>query len=261
MGLFLAGLAISCLGWAANETFIPPATRYSRQVYREKIRHLGEWRQTTFTDLFVAGLSGRIWSIRQFNPGVGSMQGVVIDTLQNGLFGPQIQARTAQWSDHEGWTFYNGIERNYQPNGLVIANAAPFNEKCLAFGEKPSDLVVQEPQPEEMTYKQLRRHIRHLASLGVPVRQLEVELMMKLAFPFTCFVVTVLGVPLALRGKGSPAMGIASGGVLTLIYMGFIQFGKAMAQHVVSPWLGAWMGNIVFLTIGTVLWWRMRRGA
>jgi lipopolysaccharide export system permease protein len=85
--------------------------------------------------------------------------------------------------------------------------------------------------------------------------------MMKLAFPFACFVVTFLGIPLALQGKGSPAIGIAAGLVLTLFYLGFMQFGKAMAQRLIPPWAGAWLGNFVFLCIGLYLWWRMRRSA
>ena len=131
----------------------------------------------------------------------------------------------------------------------------------MSFGEKPEDLVTQEPQPEQMNYKTLKRHIRRLSSLGVPVRKLQVELMMKLAFPFSCLVVTLLGIPLAMRGKGSWGMGIATALVLTLAYMGFMEFGKAMAQRLVPPLIGAWLANVVFLLIGLLLWKRMRRTA
>jgi lipopolysaccharide export LptBFGC system permease protein LptF len=48
---------------------------------------------------------------------------------------------------------------------------------------------------------------------------------------------------------------------LTLAYLGFMQFGKALGQRVVPPWAGAWIGNFVFLVIGAILWFRMRRSA
>src|SRR5205823_5494657 len=142
---------------------------------------------------------------------------------------------------------------------LQISSSEPFVEKTFNFSEKPSDLITQEPQAEEMTFSDLRKHVRRLSERGVPVRSLEVELMMKLAFPFACFVVVFLGVPLALQGKGSHAMGIAAGGLLTLFYLGFMQFGKAMAQRLIPPWAGAWLGNFVFMIVGLILWWRMRR--
>jgi lipopolysaccharide export LptBFGC system permease protein LptF len=56
-------------------------------------------------------------------------------------------------------------------------------------------------------------------------------------------------------------MGIAAAGILTLFYLGFMQFGKAMAQRLIPPWAGAWLGNVVFIAIGTILWIRMRRSA
>src|SRR5262249_39654372 len=130
---------------------------------------------------------------------------------------------------------------------------------AFPFEERPSDLTIQEPEPYEMSTKTLRKQIERLESLGVPTRKLEVELRMKLALPLTCFVVTFLGIPLALRGKGNRAKGIASAGILALAYMGFVQFGKALAQRVIPPLMGAWLGNIVFIAIGLSLWIRMRR--
>lgn len=259
-GLFLAGFVISLLALSANETFIPPTTSYARSVFRQKIRRLGEWRQTTFNDLSVAGKDGRMWAIQSFNESSGKMSRVVVDSYQNGLVGTQIDALDAEWTPN-GWIFRNGVERNFQSDTFQITDAIPFTEKTFNFSEKPSDLVIEEPEPEEMTYKTLSKHVRRLSALGVPVRPLEVELMMKLAFPFACFVVIFLGVPLALQGKGSHAMGIAAGGILTLIYLGFIQFGKAMAQRLIPPWAGAWLGNFIFMGIGLILWWRMRRSA
>ncbi len=259
-GLFLAGFGISCLALLANETVIPPATSYARGVFREKIRHLGEWQPMVFNNLIVSGSDGRIWTASSMDQGTNKMQRVVVDSFSNGVLGDQVDALSAEWTPN-GWTFRNGVVRHYNPNSTGIESSTEFQEQTFAFSEKPNDFVLQEPQPEEMTFKKLKRHIKRLAARGVPVRSLEVELMMKLAFPFACFVVTFLGIPLALQGKGSPAIGIAAGLVLTLIYLGFMQFGKALAQRLIPPWAGAWLGNFVFIGVGFYLWWRMRRAA
>jgi lipopolysaccharide export system permease protein len=259
-GLLIAGVFISLAALIANETFIPPVTRYARNVFREKIRRLGSMTPTTFNDLTVAGADGRLWSISTISTDNGVLGRVWVDTYANGAMDFQIDATSAQWTSN-GWIFYSGVTRRFSENSLEINGISAFDHKIFTFSEKPQDFVIQEPQPEEMTYKQLKRHLRHLAALGVPSRPLEVELMMKLAFPFTCLVVIFLGVPLSLQGKGNAALGIAAGGLVTLIYLGFMQFGKAMAQRLVEPWLGAWLGNIVFVAVGIFLWWRMRKTA
>jgi lipopolysaccharide export LptBFGC system permease protein LptF len=251
---------ISLLAIVANETIVPPTTRYSRTVFQQKIRRLGEWRPEVIEDFFAAGKDGRLWSAKTFSQDKGEMGRVIVDTYENGLMKYQIDAKKADWSD-SGWTFVEGTVRQFHSDGVSIGEFSPFTERKFDFNEKPSDFALTEPEPEEMTYKQLKRHIRRLGSLGVSVRHLEVELMMKLAFPFACLVVTFLGVPLALKAHGSRAMGIAAAGVLTLAYMGFIQFGKALAQRHLAPWLGAWLGNVAFSLIGLYLWIRMKRTA
>lgn len=257
-GIVFAGLGISLLALLANETVIPHATEYSRSVYREKIQRLGEWRQTIFTDLCVLGIDGRIWNTPKFDESSGKMDRVVIDHFKDGSIVAQIDAQSAQWSK-DGWTFDKGVIRQFDPQGNQVTSFEKFEQRRFDFSEKPGDLVIQEPQPEEMNFNTLKKHILHLSSLGVPTRKLEVELMMKLAFPFSCFIVTVLGIPLALGGRGNRGKGIAFGAILTMSYMGFMQFGKAMAQRLIPPLLGAWMGNLFFLALAAYLWFRMRR--
>jgi len=259
-GLFLAGFIISLLALTLNETIIPPLTRYSRAIYREKIRHLGQWRQTTFSNLYVAGAEGRLWNAKEFLLDEGHMKRVIIDTFTAGRLKNQIDALSAQWTE-EGWVFKKGVVRNFTSGGLTILDVKKFDELTLPFKENPEDLMTQEPQPEQMNFKGLQKHIKRLSSLGVPVRKLKVELMMKLSFPFSCFVVTLLGIPLALKGKGSWGLGIATALLLTLTYMGFMELGKALAQRLIPPLLGAWMANIVFLSLGLYLWFKMRRTA
>ncbi len=257
-GLFLAGFLISVAALVANETFVPPLTNYARTVYREQIRHLGDWDNKMFTDLFVAGAEGRLWSAKTFAQDTGRMGRVIVDSYAGERLHEQIDAASAQWSK-EGWMFSRGVVRIYELDGTSLAAQEKFDKKLFPFQESPSDFALQEPQPEQMNYKSLQRHIQRLSALGVPIRDFEVELYMKMAYPFACLVVVVLGIPLALRGRGSHVKGVAAGLVLAFAYLGCMQFGKAMAQRLIPPWSGAWMANLIFLSVGLFLWWRMRR--
>jgi lipopolysaccharide export system permease protein len=256
-GIIMAGFIISLLALAANETVIPPATSYSKATYRQKIRQLGAWRQREYRNLNVLGADGRVWNTLWFSEDEAKMKRVVVDVNRVGQMEYQIDAKEAVWSP-KGWTFQDGVIRHFESNGIVIKSVENFDEKLFPFEEKPSDMVIQEPQAEEMNYHTLSKHINRLKTLGVPNRKLRVELAMKLAFPFACFIVTLLGIPLALKSRGNRAIGIASGAMLTMAYMGFVEFGQALAQRLIPVWLGAWLGNIVFLGIAAYLWYRLR---
>lgn len=257
-GLLWAGAMISVFGLLINETVVPPATRYATKVFQEKIRRIGDFRDSVIKDLQVSGTEGRMWSLKQLDQSTGVMTRVIVDTYKTGLLVSQLDAPRATWHG-DGWTFEDGYFRTFETDGATIKTSDKFKEKTYPWEERPSDFVLQEPQPEQMNYRTLKEHIYRLESLGVPARELKVELAMKLAFPVSCFIVTILGVPLALKGGGKKAMGIASAALFALLYMGFIQFGKAMAQRLVTPFVGAWLGNAVFLTAALILWVRMRR--
>jgi lipopolysaccharide export LptBFGC system permease protein LptF len=96
-GLFWAGLSISVMALIANETFIPKTTAYSRTVFRQKIRHLGDWQETVFKNLVVAGTEGRLWTIQVLDENTGKINRVIIDTYSDGKLGNQVDARVASW--------------------------------------------------------------------------------------------------------------------------------------------------------------------
>lgn len=257
-GILAAGLVISLFSLVINETVVPPTSRYATRVFREKIRRLSDWQPSVAYDLFVAGAEGRMWSIKQFDRDQNLMSRVIVDTYHPNQLESQIDAKSALWKI-DGWTFKDGLIRIFKRDSKDIETVEKFTEKTFPYVEKPSDFTTQEIEAEEMSSKALRKQMDRLESLGVPIRKLQVEYRMKLALPLACFVVTFLGIPLALKGRGSRAMGITAAAVLSLTYLGFVQFGKAMAQRLIPPLFGAWLANLVFIGIGIYLWMRMRR--
>ncbi len=84
---------------------------------------------------------------------------------------------------------------------------------------------------------------------------------MKLAFPFTCLIVILIGVPLSAQKKRS---GIAlETGISILIgflYMGVQQvFGTLGYKGAVNPILAAWMPNVIFFIVGLVMLFKAQK--
>ena len=92
----------------------------------------------------------------------------------------------------------------------------------------------------------------------------KVEYHKKYSIPAACFVLVLVGVPLALRFPGG-GMGLVLGGgmiVFSIYYIGLIG-GEALADRgLVLPFLAMWAANILMSAFGVFgLWWVARAGA
>lgn len=256
--LLLCGMVLSLFSWGLSEWVVPPASRRARRLWNDRIRHLTSPRQTQFDNLTVAGENGTLYSIRRLDTVGGTMENIVVDRTAGGRPAGQVQAKSAQWED--GWVFREGVERTYGPDGVSLGRQESFTERRVDLPERPQDLVPQDPDTDEMNYKQLKRHLRRLKILGIPTRRLEVELHVKAAFPWANIIVLLLGIPFAFRKAGGKvkAVGFALG--VAFFYFGLLQVGRALGQ---KPWcpplLGAWLANGVFLAAGGWLFLRMRK--
>ena len=95
-----------------------------------------------------------------------------------------------------------------------------------------------------MTYAQLRTYVGDLRASGYDVREDEVALHRKIAFPFVTLVMTLIGVPFAVTtGRRGALYGVGVGIVLALVYWTMISvfaaFGAGGAMPPAAGGLGA----------------------
>ena len=110
-----------------------------------------------------------------------------------------------------------------------------------------------------MAYEELAAYIDALERSGSDTRQLRVELALKVAFPFACFIIALFGAPLAnstRRGGASVSIGIAL--VTTLLFLTLIRIAEALgAGGALPPTAAAWLPNAIFLTAGIFFYRRV----
>jgi lipopolysaccharide export system permease protein len=253
------GFIVSVGCFLLNEYVVPPANRHARTLWKLDIRHYASLRQTRFDRLTGTGREGVFYLIGLLDSETGRMEDVVLETTGDGVPARQWQAREALWRDGR-WVLTDGVERRFASGGTELVEQRLFSEEILPLKEGPEELIPKEPEADEMNYRQFNRHLRRLRDLGIPTRRQEVELHMKLAFPWTSFIVLLLGIPFAFRKAGGKvkAIGIALG--VAFLYIGLMQVGRALGQ---KPWcpplLGAWLANIVFFSVGAWLFVKMKK--
>ena len=146
----------------------------------------------------------------------------------------------ATWQVEEGWT--REFNATAEPGPFT-----PFKQTRKVF-EPAALFTTESPDPDFMSYTQLRAYTERLRASGLDVVKQQVALWRKLSFPFVTLIMTLLAVPFAVTIGRSGAMagiGVAIG--IAIVYWTTISVFAAMgAGGVMAPALAAWAPNLLF---------------
>ncbi|MGH9315927.1 MAG: LptF/LptG family permease [Thermoanaerobaculia bacterium] len=196
------------------------------------------------------GSDGRIWHREESEPSRGLL--VLPAVFQ---FGPNFElvrrdaAREAAWNG-SAWIFRRGWSRAF--GGLTETSYGTFTEERLP-GDPPRAFAVEPRTPDQMRFRELARHVRHLKSSGSATGELETALQAKLSGPAMIPLMALLALPFAFRiGKRGALAGVGVGlalGMGLLIAAAF--FTKLGEVGALPALLAAWSPNVL-ATTGTV---------
>ena len=130
---------------------------------------------------------------------------------------------------------------------MAVTEFRRFDQTVLTL-DTPETFVTEAPPPSQMNFGQLRDYVRDLRASGYDVREDEVALHRKIAFPFVTLVMTLIGVPFAVTtGRRGALYGVGVGIVLALVYWTMISvFAAFGAGGAMPPALAAWAPNLIF---------------
>ncbi len=210
-----------------------------------------------------AGEYGRVYKALSLDVTTGRIDRLQIERKGLGADYPTllISAAAAAYSrDTHQWTLQQGVMhiiRDTQPD-VAVEYGAMRDRRMNALA--PSDLMAKPRDPSEMRFQELSRFITSLERSGGDSNELRVERMLKIAIPLTCFVIALIGAPLATSTqRGGTAWGIGVSLVITVTFLMLVQLTKAVGKGgFVSPDAAAWLPNAAFAVMGLVLLYRVR---
>lgn len=207
------------------------------------------------------GAGGRIFFIQTVSTTGTLLEGVQIiqeDNLGNIVW--RLDSRVAEWHE-EGWVFYDGIIREFSSSG-EIKNEKPFKRKTIDIKERPENFLRKQPLPEEMSFKELKRHIKLLEERKQqPLREM-VSLHNKISYPVMNLVIILLGIPFALTTPraGGLMIGLALSLGISFIYYTISSLGQALGNSgIIPPFIASWLGNILTFIGGLILLNRVKK--
>jgi LPS export ABC transporter permease LptG/LPS export ABC transporter permease LptF len=232
--------------FALEQTILGPANHRAKVI-----RHVLDGGSPETFDMlnrrWVVGRDGAIYHYTYFDPSTKRFSGLWVYEFDGGMqrmtqrtFADEARYTGATWNVGRGWT------RTFDPSG----EPASFTEFATVNRalEPPDHFSTDPPDPEFMSFTQLRAYTEQLALSGFDVVRQRVALYRKLSFPFVTIVMTLIAVPFAVTiGRSGAMAGIGVGIGIALAYWVTILFFAAMGSGgVLPPVLAAWAPNLLF---------------
>jgi LPS export ABC transporter permease LptG len=234
-----------------NQDYILPFTNRRQNNLRYLIRKGQEPPQTFYqtSNKWIFGTESRIFNYAYFNPSTNTFARLNLLDLSREPFSikRRLYARRARWdSDTQEWVLQKGWERRFEGDRPVAFE--PFDQRRVSLAEHPEYFKKETVGSASMTLAELRRSIADLSHSGFDVLDLRIALQNKIAFPLTCLVMVLVGLPFSFSvGKRGALYGVAIGIGIGLSYWGFTGLFEQMGRYeMLPPMLAAWGPNMLF---------------
>ncbi len=260
--LLISALLITAAAYVIAEEVVPAAYERQAETLDVKIKKQRPPGSVGRREIYYMGRGGRVYIASVFHPRPPKLSDLSVQhfhtTGERQEMWKRVDARRAYWKDGR-WELRDGFARIFVDQREVAAEFLTYADS--RYDERPDEFARRKSDPFQMNRRQLRDYIRRIAESGAAVEQYEVDYHLRAAFPLANFIMVLLGTCLSLRiVRGTVALGFGISVFLGFAYYGFLRVGQALGYNgEVPPMLAAWLGNIVFFSLGTFLFWRLNR--
>jgi len=256
--LLITAFLISIFSGLFDEFVVPVSNQKRLNLYDYDISHKSRPSEKSRSNIFVQDSTNRKFVIKYFNGKSGEARQVSIQTFNDSKLIERIDAKKMLWQDNH-WVLKGGKVRTFNDQKEQFST---FEDSILSDSKiRPKDLLVVQKKTEEMSIREINYFIKNQQMIGSDVKKWFVERHLKISVPFINFIVVLLIAPFASRKKRS-GIGLSFGLslLISFVYFIIIRFGQVLGyQGVLNPMLAAWMGNIIFLTLGLISFYSAQR--
>ena len=247
MGVF-ASVALFFL----SEALVPITMGNANRIWLQEVRH----------ESLVTSKEKNIWvkgnrsivHIKYYNPAEKTIFGVSLTVFDESF---QLVRRVdAKQGIFQGgsWHLHDVVEQNLQATGDYKVVMQDMLKEKLSF--QPDDLKRVIKKSEEMSFNDLWAYIRKVEAEGYDAAIYKVDLQAKVALPFVCIIMTLIGTGIGIRGnvkEGLP-VSITYGIGIAFLYWVIHSFCLSLGYgEMLPPFVAAWTANLLFLCFGVIL--------
>jgi len=193
--------------------------------------------------------------MRTFNSYNNTAYNLSVEKFDGNRLVSKLLADNAQWdSTKEKWTINRYYIRNYTDQGEELIRGDKIDSTLFLT---PADFTRRLKIIETMNLFQLNDFIEEQKLQGADtIEYLLIEKHSRFAYPFSVFILTLIGVSISSRKvRGGIGLHIGLGLALSFSYILFMRFSTMFAVGgLLSPELSAWIPNILYAFIALGLY-------
>jgi lipopolysaccharide export system permease protein len=251
--VILAAFLLSGLDFGVTEFFARPMSQKAQRIWQHKIMKKGKAVQWSKENVWYRG-ENLIYQIHLYDGRRQVMEKVSLYYLNEDFqLSQRLDAERLRWMDNQ-WIAEEGLLLKFEKSGT---EQEIFKKLRLNLHETPKDFADIETIPAELGWLDLYDYAEKIGQEGYDSATYWVELHMRIAFPLTTLILTLLGAAISLRQgpAGGIPLGVGIALIVAFLYLTVLQVGSSLATAgILPPFVGVWAGNIIF-TIGSIYLW------
>jgi len=204
-------------------------------------------------------LDNRFLEIKKFNYKNDTGYNISIQTYNNADIIYRIDAKKMVWNEEKNsWKLEDCKIRKWENNNFVFY---PLRDTILHIDDVTPEIIKKDfVKPEEMDYWELSSFIEKLDNKGLSTNRWLVNKYYKTAFACIPLIMIIFGLALSIqKPRSSHALGIGLSIIVIFMYYALITFGKTLGyNNILPPFISVWSVNFIFLSIGTLIYFRAR---
>lgn len=193
--------------------------------------------------------------IQSYNNEIREGYNCTLEQIDQTVLKRKIKAEKLSWIDSSRkWRLDNVRQFDFNKKPIEFTY---FNRIDTTLSLSPKDFESQYMKYETLTNSELSQYLADLRSRGADnLETYQVEQYLRLTYPFSIVILTMIGVILSSRkSREGAGFQIALGFALAFIYIIFFITSRTIAQAgSLDPLLACWLPNLVFTLIGIVLY-------
>ena len=258
-----ASVMISVIGFGLNETVVPfGAIAADRLMKFEIMKHQASVvQEKVFLRDEEGGKLKRVLYIDTLDPEAGTLSGIMMHEFDSeGRLSHTLNARRGMWQNSQWW-IEDGRMYDVDAEGEVRL-LLRFERQMLALRLSPEQLQRSTRRPGDMSAHELWSYIKQGEAIESQLSQLWVMFHLKMAVPWACVIMAVLGAGFGASRRGRSGGGVGFGISVVIVFAYYVvmsmcrAFGEAGA---IPPIISGWGPNMVFFFIAIFFAWRVHR--
>ena len=250
---FIGATIIAVFAFLLTNFVLPDATRvkleFEETYYHSRPKAFG------FSNVHRQIEPGVVIYMENYNTSTDYGRKFSIERFENGELVSKLLSEDIRWDTPKNkWIIRNYYVRDYNGNNQTISTGS-FIDTTLNLS--PDEFRIRDEAIEAMALNELNSFIKEQRAQGASnVERLLIEKYKRFSFPFSTFILTIIGVSVSSRkAKGGTGLHIGMGLLVSFSYLLFMQFSTQFAiSGAIDPFLAVWIPNILFAFVAFYLY-------